>query len=103
MKTIYYLKAADQGELYAALLEACLVTEVITESGEHHAYQTAPGVELDVIGTIHKSTNVVDEFGMPIMEATEGYHANLLADLTPEQEALLPLMAAPATPYRVWA
>lgn len=103
MKSIHYLKANTEAALYDALLVAGLVSQIVTEDGSHHSFQAAPGVELDVIGVIHRATNVVDEFGVPVMEPTEGYHANLMADLTPEQEAALPLVAAPATPYRVWA
>lgn len=103
MKSIHYLKAATEAALYDALLAAGLVSQIVTEDGAFHSFQTAPGVDLDVIGVIHRATNVVDEHGAAIMEPTEGYHANLMADLSPEQVVLLPLVSAPATPYRVWA
>jgi hypothetical protein len=33
----------------------------------------------------------------------DGWHVNIKADLTAEQEAALPLITAPTTPYRIWA
>lgn len=103
MKTTYYLKAADEAELNSALQAAGLLTEITNEDGSHHSFRPAAGIDLDVIGTIHKPTSVVDEFGAPVMEPTPGFHANLMAELTDEQIALLPVVQAPATPYRVWA
>jgi hypothetical protein len=50
-------------------------------------------------------TMLTTEDGMeyPETEAMAGFHANLREDLTAEQEAALPTIAAPATPYRIWA
>jgi hypothetical protein len=62
---------------------------------------------LDIIGTMYRETGTMltTEDGMeyPEMEAIEGYHANLREDLTAAQEAELPTVTAPATPYRKWA
>jgi hypothetical protein len=33
----------------------------------------------------------------------DGWHVNIKADLTSEQESALPLITAPTTPYRIWA
>ena len=101
MKT-YYLKSTNKESLYLALSTAGLVHE--------WEGNTTPltGVALDEIGTINKPTGVLSEpdadgFKYPIMSALDGYHANLLAELTPNQELMLPLVAAPKTPSRVWA
>jgi hypothetical protein len=37
------------------------------------------------------------------MLPVDGYHANLIGELTKEQQKLLPLVSAPKNPIRVWA
>lgn len=90
----YNLRAADAATLTAALTAAGL----IDVDGN-----AMPGVALDIIGPIHKPTGETDDAGNPVLAPIAGYHANLIADLTPEQEALLPLVPAPARPYRIFA
>jgi hypothetical protein len=64
---------------------------------------------LDIIGTIYQDTGntLTDpENGAeyPERSAIDGFHANLRVDeLTDEQIAALPIVDAPATPYRKWA
>lgn len=62
---------------------------------------------VDYVGTIYRPTGVMlldtegDEY--PEMRAVDGYHANLRADLTAEQETLLPIIEAPNRPQRIFA
>jgi hypothetical protein len=99
----YYLKFKDQAELEATLIAAGLATsETIAEE-----IVFAPKVTLDVIGLIYKPTGKTlqteNNLNYPETAAVDGWHANLKADLTAEQEEVLPSIAAPATHYRVWA
>lgn len=95
----YYLKFVDHADLEDTLIAAGLA----------ETYQEAftPRVTLDVIGIIHKPTGntLTTEDGLKYPETLpiDGYHANLKAELTEQQEDLLPLIPAPTTPYRVWA
>lgn len=93
----YYLKAADAAALTAAL----------TAAGVLDQYGNVITGALDVIGTIHKPTGekIAGEDGMTfdVTAPLPGWHANLRADLTPEQLAQLPTIPAPTTPVRVWA
>lgn len=95
----YYLKFIDHADLEDTLISTGLA--------ETHQEVFTPSVTLDVIGIIHKPTGntLTTEDGMkyPEMMPIDGYHANLKAELTEQQEALLPLIPAPTTPYRVWA
>jgi hypothetical protein len=91
----YYLKAQDQFQFDALLIEAGL---------------------LDKDGKLMDSTAALDRIGEivscdnsdpPVCVVVPGYHANLrmMGDLTNEQKAALNsvLIDAPATPVRVWA
>ena len=85
----HYLKASSEAALTQALLDAGVLTE--TEEGN----QVTQGFSLDVIGEISR-----DEVSV------EGWHANLLGELSDDQrvqlaEILLP--EPPTNPYRVWA
>ncbi len=95
----YYLKFVDHADLEDTLVAAGLA--------ETYQEVFTPRVTLDVIGIIHKPTGKMltteDGLQYPEMLPIDGYHANLKAELTEEQEALLPLIPAPTTPYRVWA
>lgn len=95
----YYLKFVDHADLEDTLVAAGLA--------ETYQEVFTPRVTLDVIGIIHKPTGntLTTEDGLQYPETLpiDGYHANLKAELTEQQEALLPLIPAPTTPYRVWA
>lgn len=93
----YYLKAADEQSLHAALESAGVV--MVGDDGKW----TAPGYALDVIGTISRPTGILDAEGNPVLAPLPGYHANLRGELTDAQMALLPLIPAPNNPARVWA
>jgi hypothetical protein len=103
----YYLKFEDQAELEAILLANDLATMFPAMNGEPE--QLVPKTNLDVIGLIYKPTgNVLTaEDGFEYLEQAPitGWHANLKANLTEEQElALTPfLVPEPATPTRKWA
>jgi hypothetical protein len=121
----YYLKATDEQALWTALEAADLAVkdydpedplnsrpadlDLDTEwAGPSGAYEwRSLSNMLDIIGTMYRETGTMltTEDGMeyPEMEAIEGYHANLREDLTAAQEAELPTVDAPATPYRKWA
>jgi len=121
----YYLKATDEQALWTALEAADLAVkdydpddplnsrpddlEMDAEwAGPSGAYEwRSLSNMLDIIGTMYTETGnmLTDEDGneYPEMEAMEGFHANLREELTEEQEAELPTIEAPATPYRIWA
>lgn len=99
----YYLKAESEEALWSALEAADL-------AGEYEGKKYAKGVALDVIGLIYKGTGNMIEVNSPDMGTytyeeqapIEGFHANIRGELTPEQEALLPLIAKPNNPVRIW-
>ena len=100
----YYLKTTDIQTLWNLLLEQGLAETVTDPEGRPH--NVAKGIALDIIGTIYKPTgNMVTsgDLTFPEQLPVEGFHANIRGDLTSEQQAALPLISAPATPYRVWA
>lgn len=121
----YYLKATDEQALWTALEAADLAVKDYDPEdplnsrpadlamdaewdGPSGAYEwRSLSNMLDIIGIMYRETGTMltTEDGMeyPEMEAIEGYHANLREDLTAAQEAELPTMDAPATPYRKWA
>ena len=95
----YYLKAADEAAMNAALVAAGLAYE------EDGTLFPAPYVFLDVIGPI---TRVIgyDEDGEPIVQEYPEWHVNVRSyDLTDEQLAEIePVMIIPPEqPFRVWA
>jgi hypothetical protein len=104
----YYLKFNNLEELWTTLLSLDLA-QIFTDidGKEHHV---AKGINLDIIGTIHKPTGnmitIDSDTGIrefPEMLPIEGFHANIRGDLTEEQEAQLPLISPPNNPVRVWA
>ena len=121
----YYLKATDEQALWTALEAADLAVKDYDPEdplnsrpadldmdaewdGPSGAYEwRSLSNMLDIIGTMYRETGTMltSEDGMeyPEMEAIDGYHANLREDLTDAQEAELPTVDAPATPYRIWA
>jgi hypothetical protein len=113
----YYIKSTDETSLWEALETAGLAQKHYDQEDPLNiptgldwvpsgAFKWVAKCQLDIIGTIQKptgQTTEVDGFTVPVMETLEGFHANLLADLTTEQKSALPLIDAPATPVRVWA
>ena len=121
----YYLKATDEQALWIALEAADLAVKDYDPTDEANQRPTdlEPDAEwdgpsgayewrslslmLDIIGTMYRETGnmLTTDDGMeyPETEAISGYHANLREDLTAAQEAELPTVTAPATPYRKWA
>ena len=120
----YYLQAESEEALFAALESAGVTQrhydmddfsnvrpadldpdEAWTPTGKYDFLPVA-GVDLDVIGTIWKPTGetTTDEDGtiMPVMSMIDGYHANIRG-ITEEQAALLPTIAKPNSPVRMWA
>ncbi len=96
----YNLNAESQDALIDALMAAGLVAD--TEDGPC----AIPGVTLDIIGTIYKKTGETVMDGDELVEIvapTPGWHANMIADLTSEQEDLLPLIPPPINPNRIFA
>ena len=94
----YYLKAADEAAMNAALVAAGLAYV------EDDALIPAPYVSLDVIGPITRVTGY-DEAGEPIVQEYPEWHVNVrCAGLTEEQEAELDglVIVPPETPFRVW-
>lgn len=118
----YYLKAADEQSLWEALEAAGLAHKQydtedplnVAPEDADEAWEPTGAYDwiadtpmLDIIGTIYQPTGetLTDAEGMeyPEMAPVSGYHANLREDLTDEQQAALPTIAAPATPMRKWA
>jgi len=114
----YYIKTTDEAALWTALETAGLAEKFYDQEDELNvptgekdwvpsgAFTWLAKCQLDIIGTIYVPTGETIESNGLITQATEaieGFHANLLADLTTEQQSLLPLIDAPATPVRVWA
>ena len=93
----YYLKAADEAAMNAALVAAGLAYV------EDDALVPAPYVSLDVIGPIVKWDYSVEP---PVEINYPEWHVNVRSyDLTEEQITKLePVMIIPPEqPYRVWA
>ena len=121
----YYLKATDEQALWTALEAADLAVKDYDPEdplnsrpddldmeddwdGPTGAYEwRSLSNMLDIIGTMYRETGnmLTTDDGMeyPETEAIDGYHANLREVLTDAQEAALPTVTAPATPYRKWA
>jgi hypothetical protein len=95
----YYLKAADEAVMNAALVDAGLAYL------DEDALVPAPGVSLDVIGPISRVIGYDDE-GEPIVQEYPEWHVNVrCGGLSEEQEAALAglVIVPPETPFRVWA
>lgn len=95
----YYLKAADEAAMNAALIAAGVAYV------EDDTLVPAPYVSLDVVGPITRVTGY-DEAGEPIVQEYPEWHVNVrCAGLTEEQEAELAglVIVPPETPFRVWA
>lgn len=108
----YYLKFTDETEYQDTLISAGLasIEPVYDYMGEETGTEFVVNViAIDVVGTIYKPTGQMlmsegeMQFEYPEMAAIEGYHVNMIADLTLEEESQLPIIEKPATPYRVWA
>ena len=121
----YYLKATDEQALWTALEAADLAVKDYDPEdplnsrpddldmeddwdGPTGAYEwRSLSNMLDIIGTMYRETGTMlttdDGMEYPETEAIDGYHANLREVLTDAQEAALPTVTAPATPYRKWA
>jgi hypothetical protein len=103
--TDYYLKTTDVETLWDILVGLDLVETYVDDNG--HTRHQAKGIDLDIIGEIYRPTEVIttDSMGLqyPEYAPIEGFHANIRGELTEAQQAALPLIPAPKTPYRVWA
>ena len=120
----YYLKATSEAALWTALGEAGLAHKVYSEDdpankppadlGRYETWEPSGDFEwasdtqmLDIIGPIFVKTGKTltdpDGFEYDETQAVAGYHANLREELTDAQVAALPTVAAPTTPYRIWA
>ena len=123
--TTYYLKATTEADLWTALETAGLAHKEYDQTdpanvapddlgyedtwdGPSGAYEWQADTQmLDVIGPIFVKTGVTlttdDGMEYPETQAVAGYHANLRETLTDAQVSALPTVAAPTTPYRIWA
>ena len=102
----YYLKTTDEATLWQLLIEQGLAEEFTDDDNETR--RMPKGINLDIIGQIYKlnpEVRITDPLGYQFhqMDPVDGFHANIRGSLTEEQQAALPLIPAPATPYRVWA
>ena len=119
----YYLKATDEQALWEALEAAGLAekeydmsdpnnvrpaNQTLHDSDDHVeiGYYRRMGMEINTSvryywDRFRETGNMLtDAEGnqYPENEAMEGYHANLRAELTAEQDVLLPTIEAPTTP-----
>lgn len=121
----YYLKSTNEQSLWTALEAADLAVKdydledplnsrpddlkIDAEwDGPSGAYEwRSLSNMLDIIGIMYRETGntltTEDGIEYPETETVSGYHANLREDLTAEQEAELPTVTTPTTPYRKWA
>lgn len=106
----FYLKAADEKAMDAALIEAGLVVEqtvTIETDGKPHEgtlLVPAPGISIDRIGPFSKVSGY-DEKGEPILKHYPEYHCNVRAPGISDEAAkvLEPLaIVPPEQPYRVF-
>lgn len=99
----YYIKTSSEQELWTTL------TQLGLAQWAEDAQRFIPiGINLDIIGTIYKSTDNMNMMmtaeGVQFVEQIpiDGFHANIRGILTEEQQSALPLISAPVTPHRVW-
>ena len=100
------LKATAEPALYQALMAAGIVVLNTSGGSESAGYCVVDGFALDVIGKMQRNTGTQEVEGgqtVPVLVDVAGFHANLRGNFTDEQIALLPTIAAPRTPKRVWA
>jgi hypothetical protein len=102
----YYLKFTSEQDMWSQLLVLGLAQTMSNQDGAD--FNIPVGINLDIIGQMYKENfdiRIADSFGIefPSMDPVDGFHANIRGELTEEQQAALPLIPAPATPYRVWA
>lgn len=118
---IYYLKTENEESLWLALETVGLATKEYDPDDELNRMPTdlsdedtwAPsgsfewkfkGEALDIIGSIYTKTGNMLTSGEGVeyqeLAAVDGFHANMIADAGIEG---LPVVDAPATPYRKWA
>lgn len=93
---IAYIKTADEAA-WTALYRATLA-----QQDADGAWQPKPGVQIDVLGTVYRdtgTTTVVNGVTVPVMQASAGYHVNVIADDIPA--ALYPYLVNPVMPKRI--
>jgi len=100
MFTDFYLKAADEAAMDAALMAGGFLVE-----GEEEL-TPAQDVLLDRIGEIGRVIGY-DAEDEPIVLTLDGYHANLRLTFAPTEEQLAAvadtIIVPPNAPYRIWA
>ena len=105
--TDFYLKFENKEQA-----DSVLYTKVPTAWGEKYTLDGGPiptefedkpnFANIDVIGTIYRPTEEVDEEGNPVMEALTGYHINIRAVDGEDTSAIAPFAVVPSVPVRVW-
>lgn len=97
----YFLRADNREQIDQALQFAGLLFYVDGEP------MTSEETALYYVETVFRSTGKVlmDEEGneYPEEKPVAGYHVNLRAALTPEQEAMLPIIPEPKNPRAIFA
>lgn len=91
----YYLRAADEPSMMAALGRAGLVAA----SG-----RIADGISIAVIGRINRPTGDLLPDGDPVMVPVHGWHVNIRSQNPLERWQMdeLPIIQKPGTPERAW-
>ena len=105
--TIHYLRCENLQTLTTALI-AANVAHLEDNSGTVELVANE-GYTIDMIGRVYKPTGAItvtqiddENVEVPVMELTEGYHANLMGELTYEQITALPIIPAPDNPVRAF-
>jgi hypothetical protein len=115
----YYLRTADEATLWAFLESVNLAVkdydaeDPLNQPPKEPAEDWTPtgafdwrftGESLDIIGAIYRPTGNVlidsEGFEVPEMAPIEGFHANLIAPVGLQGDAII---QEPNQPYRVWA
>jgi len=99
----YYLKFTDKEQADTVLYTK--VASSFNKEGEATEWMDKPNYDnIDVIGTIYKSTGeveIVDEMKVPVMVALDGYHVNVRHNT--ESIELDAYAVTPTNPKRTWA
>lgn len=105
----YFLRCESKETMLDALKFAGILVEVTYAADDEFPATTqlepAEGYTVPFIGEVRRPTGATEtveidgeSFEQDVYEAVTGYHVNVLGDLTPDQQALLPIIPRPNNP-----
>lgn len=101
----FFLRSETKQSMLDSLLLAGVLVEVQNDGEVSFHLETASGYTVSYVGEVRKLTGetqsvVVDGeiFEESVFEAVPGYHANVLGELTVEQQSVLPIIPRPDFP-----